>query len=149
MTTPQGPSPSTVHSLKSRLSLPPTTSLIKTALAPSPTPGSEITKPLQLAPLTHSLSKTSASRSLFRRPTPMLTGKTHPSPAIPLRSSKTLMTLPPLRSSSMATPRKAAHLPLLSITSLIQTVHSPTRPSSGSNASMIDGFLSMDKLPRI
>ena len=52
MTTPQGPSPSTVTSLKSRHSLPLTHSLIQTALAPSPTPGSEITKPLLLAPLT-------------------------------------------------------------------------------------------------
>ena len=125
MTIPQGPSPSTVTSLKSRLSLPPTTSRIKTALAPSPTPGSEITKPLLLAPLTHSLSKTSASRSLFWRPTPMLTGKTHPSPAIPLHSSKTLMTTPQGPSPSTVTSLKSRHsLPLTH--SLIQTALAPS-----------------------
>ena len=149
MTNPQGPSTSTVNSLKSRHSPPLTPSRIKTVLDPSPTPGSEITKPLLLDPHTHSLSKTSASPSLFRRATPTpMDNKPPYSATLPLLS-KTLMTNPQGPSTSMATPRKAAHSPLSSRTSVIQMAPWPLQPPSGSNISTISGLISMDKLPRI
>ena len=60
MTLQLDPSPSTVNSLRTKPSLPPTPSRIKTALVPSPTPGYAMATPLQQAPPTHSRKTMSA-----------------------------------------------------------------------------------------